>query len=359
MTADCTISIYKETFDLNSSALVTISLFCWLIFFLSFNYDRRRYRNCALLFIALVSTVPALCSLAGRYSARVLYFCIIVFCIALLIVPVFLIHNGILMMKREGRSLSNMLSLLLGLVIGLGELSTLLFLLWMENSFGTGRLVNILEHTALINYLISVTVIYGSVAFLMFMLYSVFLMLIPRKSDFDYIIIHGAGLIGGDRVSKLLSDRIDKAIDVYLKDPSPTIMIPSGGQGGDETVSEAEAMSRYMLERGIPEYRIIKEDKSTTTMENLENCKKIIDSMEGRKYTTLVTSNYHVYRALRYCRKIGLDCTGIGSHVAFYYWPSALIREFVAIHSEKKHFVMLVAGWVLWVIIPLIYGVAV
>ena len=343
---------------MNTTLFVTISLFCWLFFVLSFNYDRRRYRNCALLFIALVSTVPALCSLAGQNAPRVLYFCIVLFCIALLIVPVFLIHNGILMLKREGRSLANMLSLLLGIVIGVGEVSTFLFLFWLESSGGTGRLASVLSHTALINFLISVTVIYGSVAFLMFMLYSVFLMIIPRKSDFDYIIIHGAGLIGGDKVSKLLSDRIDKAIDVYLKDPSPTIMIPSGGQGGDETVSEAEAMSRYMLDKGIPEYRIIKEDKSATTMENLENCKKLIDGMEGRKYTTLVTSNYHVYRALRYCRKIGLDCTGIGSHVAFYYWPSALIREFVAIHSEKKHFIMFMAGWVLSIIIPLIYAVS-
>ena len=50
---------------MNTSLFVTISLFCWLFFVLSFNYDRRRYRNCALLFIALVSTVPAFCSLAG------------------------------------------------------------------------------------------------------------------------------------------------------------------------------------------------------------------------------------------------------------------------------------------------------
>ena len=344
---------------MNTSFLVTISLFCWLIFLLFFNYDRCRYRNCLLLFISLCSTVPAVCSLAGENAPRVFYFCVLLFCIALLIVPVFLIHNGILMMKREGRSLANMLSLLLGLVIGFGEVSTFLFLLWVQNSGGSGRLVSTLEHTALINYLISGTVIYGSVSFLMFMLYSVFLMIIPRRKDFDYIIIHGAGLLDGDRVSKLLQDRIDKAIDVYMSDPSPTIMIPSGGKGGDETISEAEAMSRYMLDKGIPEYRIIKEDQSKTTMENLENCKKLIDGMEGRKYTTLVTSNYHVYRALRYCRKIGLECTGIGSHVAFYYWPSALIREFVAIHNEKKHFIMFVAGWILWMILPMLYALSI
>ena len=45
-------------------------------------------------------------------------------------------------------------------------------------------------------------------------------------------------------------------------------------------------------------------------------------------------------------RKCNLKCTGIGSHVAFYYWPSALIREYIAIHAEKKHAIMLAAGYV-------------
>jgi len=168
------------------------------------------------------------------------------------------------------------------------------------------------------------------------------------------VIIHGAGLLDGNRVSKLLSDRIDKAIDVYSKDPSPTILIPSGGQGGDETVSEAEAMAEYIRAKGIPESDILLEDKSTTTLENLQNSKELIDSREGRKYTALVTSNYHVYRALRYCRIIGLKCTGIGSHVALYYWPSALIREFAAIHREKKHLIAFLAGWVICML-PIIF----
>lgn len=62
----------------------------------------------------------------------------------------------------------------------------------------------------------------------------------------------------------------------------------------------------------------------------------------------LVTSNYHVYRALRYCRKIGLQCTGIGAHVAAYYWPSALIREFAAVHRELKHAILFVIGWLIF-----------
>ena len=61
-----------------------------------------------------------------------------------------------------------------------------------------------------------------------------------------------------------------------------------------------------------------------------------------------------MYRALRYCRKIGLKCTGIGSHVAFYYWPSALIREYIAIHCEPKHAVIFAAGWLFWITVLLV-----
>ena len=117
-------------------------------------------------------------------------------------------------------------------------------------------------------------------------------------------------------------------------------------------------MRAYLIEKGIPESDVILESQSTTTLENLQYSKQILDRMEGRKYTALVTSNYHVYRALRYCRKIHLTCTGIGSHVAFYYWPSALIREFIAIHAEKKHAVIFIAGWLLCIaaiFLPLVF----
>jgi len=198
--------------------------------------------------------------------------------------------------------------------------------------------------------IIIISMFYASASLVMFVLYCLFLMIVPRKSDFDYVIIHGAGLIDGEIVSKLLSDRIDKAIDVYNKDPSPTILVPSGGQGPDEKVSEAEAMSVYMKEHGVPEKDILPEDQSGTTYENLKNSKALIERHSGRKYTALVTSNYHVYRALRYCRQMGFKCTGIGSHVALYYWPSAVIREYLAIHAEKKHLFYFIAGWLLCIL---------
>ena len=320
-----------------------LSLLCWTLFIFAFSKDRSRYRNCYFLFIALLSIVPFLLSLSGPYMNTVAVIIINLVLLMLLIVPFFLIYKGIVMIKRERRHLSQLLSLALGGTILLGEGAFFLAL------FGPYFTEGDYDHSLwfLICMMVSTTVIYGSMSFLIFMIYTLFLQIIPRKKDFDYVIIHGAGLLDGQRVSKLLRDRLDKAIEVYRKDPTPPKLIPSGGQGSDETISEAEAMKSYLLEQGIPENDIILEDASKTTYENLLNSKKIMDIIEGRKYTALVTSNYHVYRALRYCRKIGLVCTGIGSHVAFYYWPSALIREFIAIHAEKKHAVLFLAGWVI------------
>ncbi len=327
-----------------------LSAVCWTVFLLCFRKDRSRYRNCYFLFIALLSVVPFVLFVSGDYKGKVALVLINAVMLSLLIVPLFLIYNGIVMIRKEGKNLSQLLSLGLGLAILLGEAATAAIVLGfsLTNRFPSGEAF---YHSAyyIIGGLISVTVIYGSVAFLIFMIYMLFLQIIPRKKDFDYVIIHGAGLLDGERVSKLLSDRLDKAIEVYRKDPSPTKLIPSGGRGPDESISEAEAMKRYLLAKGIPQEDILMEDTSTTTLENLKNSKQILESRPGRRYTALVTSNYHVYRALRYCRKIGLKCTGIGSHVAFYYWPSALIREFIAIHAEKKHAVLFAAGWLLCV----------
>ena len=331
-----------------------LTLASWGVFGYSFVKDRSRYRNCYLLFLAIIVTVFSATFLAEERQVEALVVVLFIVLIAVLSVPLFLVYNGIVMLRKEGRSLANLLSLGLGLVIGIGEIAT--FAIVLLPLFSSGAF-NDQQFTALelASMLISQTVLYFSLSFLAFMLYTLFLMIIPGKRDFDYVIIHGAGLLEGGRVSKLLADRLDKAISVYQKDPTPPVLIPSGGKGSDEQLSEAEAMGTYLLDKGIPEEMIIKEDQSKTTLENLKNSKAIIDAQPGPKYTALVTSNYHVYRALRYCRKIGLKCTGIGSHVAFYYWPSALIREFIAINVEKKHLLFMLLGWVLFMIpmIPL------
>ena len=342
------------------TAMVLFTLIFWGIFYYSFSRDRSRYRNCYLLCFALLSLIPLAIYISGDNVLTMIYVTFAGTMTALMIVPFFLIHNGIVMIKREGKCAAHLLSLALGIAVLIGEALTAYNVIFYSLSYGR-EAAEAYSHSDffLLTSIIIVTVIYGSISFVIFMIYSVFLMIIPRSKDFDYVIIHGAGLINGEKVGKLLQERLDKAIVVYRSDPSPTKLIPSGGKGSDEGISEAEAMKRYLLEQGIPESDIILEDRSTTTMENLKFSKEIIDSREGRKYTALVTSNYHVYRALRYCRRVGLKCKGIGSRVAFYYWPSALIREYIAIHTEKKHAIAFILGWAFWMWLIISYVKAV
>ena len=326
----------------------TIAVALWVLLAISFARDRSRYRNCYILFFAIVFSIVALTFVAGEHQGTVLLVIMWILLLAMLIVPTFLVWNGVLMLRREGRSLANLLSLGLGLVVGIGEVGAFLAVVMPTIAVpgwdGTRHLLEISR----VSMFVSETVFYFSMSFVVFMLYCVFLQILPHKRDFDYVIIHGSGLLDGSRVSKLLADRIDKAIQVYHRDPTPPVLIPSGGKGSDESISEGEAMEKYLLEKGIPAEKIVREDQSATTFENLKNSKAIIDARGGSRYTALVTSNYHVYRAMRYCKKIGLRCVGIGSHVAFYYWPSALIREYIAVHAEKKHLIILLVGWLLF-----------
>ena len=323
-------------------------LLFWGVLAVSVTVDRSRFRNCIYLLLAAASSAPLFCVLSGSHAlgtARALS--ILIFAV-LLSVPAVLIENGVIMYRKEGRSLQNMLSLIMGILVGVGELCFFLFFIFPI--FWSDRNSEFITTGMKVLLFISLSVIYVSVVFVSFMSYTVLLQLIPRKRDFDYVIIHGSGLLRGREVSKLLADRIDKAIEVYEKDPTPPILIPSGGKGRDEEISEAEAMEQYLIEHGIPKEQIIREDRSTTTRENLVFSKKIIDERASDPYVALVTSNYHVYRALSLCDDIDLECTGIGAHVARYYWPSALLREFAAIMSKKKNLLIFIAGWLCSVI---------
>ena len=102
-------------------------------------------------------------------------------------------------------------------------------------------------------------------------------------------------------------------------------------------------MKRYLLEKGIPDANILKEDKSVNTFENLRNCREMIEARGGSKGTAVCTSNYHVLRALIYSKQNQLVADGVGSHTAWYYWPSAMIREFAGLC--KIYFMPVMIGY--------------
>lgn len=337
-----------DAFQSNMDTILPFLVSSWIILIAATLWKPQRIKNAFLLMIALFFTLFAFAGLFGNHMNTALIVLALLVLLLLLLVPILLISNGILTIRREGRSVANSLSLLLGIVIGIGELA------WLIAIFnGT---LNYIENDAFgVIFFIGLSIFYISCIILSFVVYNLFIQYIPRTIEFDYVIIHGCGLIDGCKVSPLLASRLDKAIEVFNKCMTKPILIPSGGRGSDETLSEAEAMSQYLLEHGIPEDKIYKEDASTTTMENLRNCKEYINSRGGsKKYrTALVSSNYHVYRCLLYAEKLDMKCIGIGSKVAWFYWPSALLREFVAIFTRPRYIIWTLLGYCLFVVLPM------
>ncbi|MBR5453457.1 MAG: YdcF family protein [Clostridia bacterium] len=124
--------------------------------------------------------------------------------------------------------------------------------------------------------------------------------------DEDVLIVLGAGL-RGDRPSVALRARLDAALRYHEKNPDAYIAV-TGGQGHGETVTEASAMAKYLIEHGVPEELIILEDKSTSTYENFNFTKKILDGMlEGDYTAAFITSEYHIFRGGIFARRAGLE----------------------------------------------------
>ncbi len=114
------------------------------------------------------------------------------------------------------------------------------------------------------------------------------------REGLDYIIVLGAQ-VRKDGPSPVLKYRLDKAVE-YLNENPDTVCIVSGGQGSNEPWSEAEGMARYLQEKGIDTARILPEDKSQTTEQNITNSKMLMK--EGAS-VGIVTNNFHVFRALQ------------------------------------------------------------
>lgn len=98
---------------------------------------------------------------------------------------------------------------------------------------------------------------------------------VEETFESDYVVVLGAGLFG-DQLSPTLQYRLETCLS-YLKNRPRVKVVVSGGQGTDEAISEAEAMKRYLTVHGIEKHRVIMEDKSTSTYENLLFSKKILE----------------------------------------------------------------------------------
>ncbi len=151
------------------------------------------------------------------------------------------------------------------------------------------------------------------------------------RPDLDYIIVLGAQMKERGP-SVVLQFRLDAAYD-YLIANENTLCVVSGGQGPNEPCTEAQGMYDYLVEKGISPERILMEDKSTDTSENIAFSAEVIGGTD--KDVGIVTNNFHVFRGMMLARHAGFEnACGISARSNIYFQPNNLVREFFGIMKD-------------------------
>lgn len=151
-----------------------------------------------------------------------------------------------------------------------------------------------------------------------------------RGQEADGLIVLGAAL-HGEKVTWVLSNRLDAAYD-YLVEYPDCLCVVSGGQGSGESRTEASAMKEYLVNRGIDQSRILVEEASESTKENFLFSKAILDEALGEEAKlAFVTTDFHVFRAGRTAAKLGIEVFGVAAEDVWYIRINNFLRECVGI----------------------------
>ena len=301
--------------------LVPVTIF--LVFFIR---DHRRLLNAYLFSInlglfLLISTLLLIVRARLWFNEQIAIIIFAVLAILILlsiaISSIFLLFNGRQMMTYEGKRLANLLSLLYGIFI-IGALA-LHFLPYFPGK-------------DLLIYPTDFALFYSTFLYLSYVLYGTFCNYFPVRKEPDAIIVLGSGLIG-DKVPPLLAQRLTKGKTIYEQFEGRPKLIVSGGQGEDELTSEAAAMANYLMEQGVQKDAILIENRSRTTFENLTFSKAILEEQGLGKSVLVVTNSFHALRAGVFMRRLKIPGRSVGSKTAFYYLPSAWLRETVGLVS--------------------------
>ena len=237
--------------------------------------------------------------------------------------------SNVVLMRHEGVRLANML----GILVAAGIVGGALIGIGLSNSRLTFPMRNVLcnVYAGLFVYfecLLTATVIRALEAGKH-----------EPSYDKDYIIILGCRIRQDGTLYPLIRGRVDRAIEFAQAQEAATgkaaVLVPSGGQGSDEPMSEAEAMADYIRSKGMSDDRILVENRSQTTKENLDFSRSLIREREENPKTAFSTSSYHVCRGGILAEEMGWNIDGMGSRTKWYFWPNAFLREFIGLLAES------------------------
>ncbi|MFE2205594.1 YdcF family protein [Streptomyces rubiginosohelvolus] len=303
----------------------------FLVFCVSVLLERRKFSNAVVLGLAVLCALGALLyRLVSSESPSVPYVVgalAALGAVALLVLVCFLFLNGVRMLRKEGRSPSNLLSLLAALAI-LGVVA----LLATAAAVRTPVLIGLATAAGGL-------ALYFAFLFLCFVCYAFLYGRLRVRRKADFVVVLGSGLIGGSTVPPLLASRLKRGQGVHArlaKRGGSPVLITSGGQGPDEKLPESHAMADHLVAQGFPAELIEREDRSTNTEENLRFSKAIMEKAKPDYRCVVVTNNYHAFRAALTARRVGIRGQVVGSPTAAYFWPNAMLREFTAILVDYR-----------------------
>ncbi len=265
----------------------------------------------------------------------------------LLAFSISLIVSNIALLRHEPPRFRNVLGILLGLIMigaGAGTYAASRLLYSYDFTYDGMRELSILRNT------VGLVFTYGECILLSIIICGIRAAKHRPDPDRDYILILGCGFRKDGTLTPLLKARVDKALDFWRMQKRETgkeaFIIPSGGQGPNEPMPEAEAMRNYIAQTDIPIEKVILEDRSVNTFQNMKFSKEVIDGRDpdpACAKVCFVTTNYHVMRSGILANKVGLAAEGLGARTKWWFWPNAFVRECVGFFSNRKMLVLYLA----------------
>jgi vancomycin permeability regulator SanA len=262
------------------------------------------------------------------------------------VLSIFVTATNIQLMRREGRNWRNMLGCFLGVLLCAGTLfpDLLYRALYANPVIDIHNMSGVAMHVEmLVESLAGTLTAYLECVLLGTVILAVAAAKRTPAYDKDYMIILGCRMKDDGTPTPLLQGRVDKALEFAEAQKAETgkelVFVPSGGQGADEPLSEAACMKNYLLAKGVPEERILCEDRSTSTETNFRNSLELIRAHSGQEDPKIAfsTTNYHVLRSGMIASSLGAQAEVVGSRTKRYFWINAFVREFIAsLAAEKK-----------------------
>ena len=242
--------------------------------------------------------------------------------------------SNIALIRHEGRRFTNTLGSILGMLLLAGAL----VMIALDKKYLMSG--NETMSRYLLENLFSVVYLYFECMLIGTIVADAIVAIHEPDKDKDFLIVLGCALKKDGTPTPLLQGRLDRAIDFYSKQKERTgkelMFITSGGQGADEVIPESSAMKRYLIEHGIPEERIIEENQSTSTYENMLYSKDKIWEIDPEGKVAFSTTNYHVFRSGLHARRVKMRAVGMGADTKWYFWPNAAVREFIGLLTKHR-----------------------